>query len=71
MKTEFQPGDKIFHKANPRVFWIIERIDNDEASCSNLNDKLEKITNIFSLISIEKYKFQPTITFSPKRNNHY
>lgn len=71
METKLQPGDKVYHKASPKVYWIIEKIENGEAFCSTLNDKLEKITNIFSLISIEKYKYSPPVIISSGKNNRY
>ena len=71
METKLQPGDKVYHKANTRIYWIIEKIENDEAFCSTLNDKLEKVTATFSLISIEKYEYKSPIRISSGRNNRY
>jgi len=71
METELQPGDKVYHKANTRIYWIIEKIENGEAFCSTLNDQLEKITATFSLISIEKYVYKPPIIISPGKTNRY
>lgn len=74
-KIEFNPGDKVYHKSNSSVIWIIEKIENDEAYCSTLNNETRQKTNErFSLVTIAKINDQGNggIIFGHSRNkNHY
>jgi hypothetical protein len=71
-KMEFKIGDKVIHKSNSSVFWIIERFEDDEAYCSTiLKDTKEQKKEKFALTSIEKYE-RPQISFgSNRRINHW
>lgn len=54
-KIEFKPGDKIYHKSNSSIIWVIEKIENDEAYCSTVNNETrKKATERFSLVTIAK-----------------
>lgn len=72
-KKEFQIGDKIIHKSNSSVIWIIERIENNEAYCSTLlKDTKEQKKEKFILTSISHYS-PPKIRFgtSSRRGNYF
>jgi hypothetical protein len=71
-KTDFSVGDKIFHKSNASIIWIIERIDENEAYCSTvLKDTFEQKKEKFALTSIEKYvPRQPNLRTIRDRRNY-
>lgn len=67
----FKIGDEIYHKSNPTIKWIIEKIDNNEIYCSTVvKETLEQKKEIFTVTSIEKCA-EPTIYVSPKKRNNY
>lgn len=33
---EFKPGDKVYHRSNSSIVWVIEKIEKGEAYCSTL-----------------------------------
>lgn len=73
-KTDFIAGDKVFHKSDYSVIWVIERIEENEAFCSTLLKDSKKLTKEkFSLSSIEKMDTTSStiIIGSRKRNNNY
>ena len=35
-ENEFQLGDKVYHRSDPSIVWVIEKIDKEEAYCSTL-----------------------------------
>jgi hypothetical protein len=73
-KIDFKIGDKVFHKSNYFIVWIIERIENNEAFCSTiLKDTMEQKKEKFALTSIEKHEQkQASIrTVSSRRNNRW
>jgi hypothetical protein len=58
-KIEFNPGDKVYHKSNSSIVWIIEKIENDEAYCSTVNnDTRQKSNERFALVTIAKINDQ-------------
>ncbi|MFY9151675.1 MAG: hypothetical protein WAO52_06665 [Prolixibacteraceae bacterium] len=62
-KMEFKIGDKVIHKSNSSVIWIIERFEENEAYCSTiLKDTKEQKKEKFALTSIEKYS-PPQVRF--------
>lgn len=68
--TEFKIGDKIYHASNSSVYWIIEKIENNEAFCSTLiKETLEQKKEKFTLTSIKKYK-TPSIRVSGPRTRN-
>lgn len=70
--TDFKIGDEIFHKSNPTIKWVIERIDNNEAYCSTIiKETLEHKKEIFTLTSIEKCAEPKIIIGKRTRNNNY
>jgi hypothetical protein len=72
-KKEFQIGDKIIHKSNSSVIWIIERIENNEAYCSTLlKDTREQKKEKFILTSICHYSPpQIRVGTSSRRGNYF
>jgi len=70
--SNFKIGDEIFHKSNPSIKWIIEKIDDDEVYCSTvIKETFEQKKEIFIITSIEKYA-EPTIYVSKRpRNNRW
>lgn len=70
--NEFEIGDNIFHKSNPTIVWTIEKIDNNDVTCSTLvKDSYELKKAIFTMSSIEKCA-KPRITMGNiTRKNHY
>lgn len=56
-KMEFTIGEKVCHKSNSTIIWIIERIEGDEAYCSTLlKNTLVQKKEKFALTSIKKYE---------------
>lgn len=52
-----QIGDKVFHKSDSSVLWIVERFEGEEAYCSTLlKDTKEQRKEKFILTSLEKYE---------------
>ncbi|MFV0265795.1 MAG: hypothetical protein ACK5HT_01540 [Draconibacterium sp.] len=73
-KIEFEIGDKVFHKSNYSIIWIIERIENEEAFCSTiLKDSMEQKKEKFALTSIEKYEQKQVSVraVGTRRNNRW
>ncbi|CAM1364237.1 hypothetical protein [Tenacibaculum xiamenense] len=70
---DFKIGDKIFHKSESRVTWIIESIENGEATCSTvIKETLEQKRQKFKLASIEKCGAETfRIGSTKRRNNHF
>jgi len=69
--TDFKVGDKIFHKSNSSVVWIIERIEGDEVYCSTvIRETLEQKNENFAITSIEKCA-EPRIIVGKRRRNNY
>lgn len=59
-KLNFNIGDKVIHKSDSSVIWIIERFDGDEVYCSTLlKDTKKQNKEKFALTSIEKYNPPP------------
>jgi hypothetical protein len=53
--SEYKIGDKIFHKSNSSVKWIIERISEHEVHCSTvIKETLEQKKEVFAITSIQK-----------------
>ena len=68
----YKIGDSVFHKSNPTIKWVIERIANNEAYCSTIiKDTLEQKKETFSFTSIEKCAEQTIMVGKRTRNNHY
>lgn len=71
MKTkEINIGDKIFHKSNSTITWVVERITDDEVSCSTvIKETLEQKKETFTITSIEKCS-EPSFYVSKRTNNN-
>ena len=53
--NELKIGDKIFHKSNSSIVWIVERINENEVYCSTvIKETLEQKKGTFNITSIEK-----------------
>ena len=66
--TDFKIGDEIYHKSDPSIIWIIERINENENEiyCSKVvKETLEKKEISFSINSIAK-RVIPTIIFNKR-----
>jgi hypothetical protein len=72
-KIELKVGDKVFHKSDYTVIWVIERIDDSEVFCSTLLKESKKLLKEnFSLVSIEKVDDKsPSIIIGNKRGSNY
>lgn len=72
---EFNPGDKVYHKSNSSLIWVIEKIENNEAYCSTVNKETRQKTNErFLLVTIAKISDSGNggIVFGNSRNkNHF
>jgi hypothetical protein len=69
--SDFKIGDEIFHKSNPTIKWIIERINETEIYCSTLmKETLEHKKEVFTVTSIEKCA-KTTITVVKKSRDNY
>lgn len=63
-------GDKIFHKSNSTIAWVVERINENEVYCSTvIKETLEQKKETFSVTSIEKCA-EPTISVIKRTNNN-
>lgn len=73
-KPDIKVGDKIVHKSNKSVVWIVEEVEKDEVYCSTLlKDTKEQKREKFVLTSIEKYEPPPhsSIKVISGRKNYY
>lgn len=53
--SNLKVGDKVFHKSNTGIIWIVERIDGNEAYCTTIiSETLEHKKESFTLTSLEK-----------------
>lgn len=71
--TEFKIGDEVYHKSNPSVKWIIERISSEyEIHCSTvIKETLEQKKEVFTSTSIKKCS-DTSIYFAKRtRDKHY
>lgn len=73
--TTFNLGDKVFHKSDPLTIWIIEKIDNNEAYCSTLNNATKELKKEkFDLVTLEKKQADGGLGIyvsGQHRKNHY
>lgn len=70
---KFSLGDKVYHKSDSSIVWVIERIEKDEAYCSTLNGETKELKKErFSLVSLEKIddKGSDRIIFGDSPNRH-
>lgn len=52
---EFNLGDKVYHKSDSSIIWVIENIENEEAYCSTLDIVTKKIQKEkFALLTLGK-----------------
>jgi len=71
-ENSFKEGDKIFHKSNPSIAWIIEKIEGNDAVCSTvISETLEYKKHKFSIMSIEKCATNTVIVGGRKKRNNY
>ena len=48
-------GDKVYHKSNSSIIWVVDKIEKDIAFCSTvIKDTFEKKEEKFYLTSISK-----------------
>ena len=55
--TEFNLGDKVYHKSNSSIIWVIERIEKEknEAHCSTLDGVTKELKRErFALITLNR-----------------
>lgn len=74
IENEFKVGDRIFHKSDFTVVWVIERINENEAFCSTLlKDSKKLVKENFSLSTIVRAEDNAPIVVvgARKRNNYY
>jgi len=70
--TELQIGDKIFHKSNSSIVWIIERINENEVYCTTvIKETLEQKRETFAITSIQKCAEPRVIVGKRTRDNHW
>lgn len=70
--NKFNIGDEIYHKSNPTIKWIIEKIDNNEAFCSTIiKESFEQKKEAFAITSIEKCTSPRIISVKKNRENYY
>lgn len=70
--SDFKIGDKIFHKSNSSIKWIVERIDNNEVYCSTvIKETLEQKKETFAITSIEKCAEPKIIVGKRTRDNYW
>lgn len=70
--SELKIGDRIYHKSNASIIWIIETINENEVYCSTvLQDTFEQKKELFSLTSIAKYEVPKSNFVSKKRNDFW
>lgn len=70
--SDYKIGDCVYHKSNPTIVWIIEKIENNKAFCSTIiKGSNEYKEEIFELTSIMKCDEQRIIVGGKRRNNHY
>lgn len=36
-EKKFAPGDKVYHRSQPSIIWIVEEVIEDEVRCSTMN----------------------------------
>lgn len=49
-------GDKVYHKSNSSIIWVVEKIEAEEVLCSTLiKETFEQKKQKFELSSVEKY----------------
>ena len=52
---EFKPGDKVYHRSDSSIVWVIEKIEKYEAYCSTLlKGTAELKKEKFVLTTLEK-----------------
>ena len=72
MKIEV--GDKVYHKSNSNIVWVVDKIETEEAHCSTIiKDTYEKKEVKFAISSLAKINDESigdTIIFR-SRNNHF
>jgi|GEM_PF-3931484 len=65
-------GDRIFHKSNSTIAWVVERITGDEVYCSTvMKDTLEQKKETFSITSIDKCAESTFSIIRRTHNNRY
>ncbi len=65
-------GDKIYHKSNYSVIWVVEKITEEGVHCSTvIKETFEQKKETFAITSIEKYSSSPIYISKPKRNNFW
>lgn len=72
-ESKFNVGDRVFHKSDFTVIWVIERINENEAFCSTLlKDSKKLVKENFSLNSIVQVEDNsPTVVIGSRRRNNY
>ncbi|MBW8334255.1 MAG: hypothetical protein K0M40_19715 [Prolixibacteraceae bacterium] len=73
-ESKFKVGDRVFHKSDFTVIWVIERINETEAFCSTLlKDSKKLVKENLSLNSIVQVEDNSAtlIIGSRRRNNYY
>jgi len=73
---EFNAGDRVYHKSDSSIIWVIERIEKEksEAHCSTLNGSTKELKRerfaLITLAKVEEEKPRETIIFGTPRNRH-
>ena len=70
--SELKIGDKVFHKSNSSIVWIVERINENEAYCSTvIKETLEQKRETFAITSIQKCAEPRPIVVKKRRDNYW
>jgi len=70
--SDLKVGDKIFHKANASIVWIVENITENEVYCSTIiKESLEQKKEKFFITSIEKCADPKPFVAKKSRSNYW
>jgi hypothetical protein len=70
--SDLKIGDKVFHKSNSSIVWIIERINDNEVYCSTIiKETFEQKNETFNITSIDKCADPKIYIGKRARDNHW
>lgn len=71
-EKKFVPGDKVYHRSDSSIIWVVEEVIGDEVRCSTMNkNTLELKRAKFNEATLSKISNKGGGIFFGKSNNPY